>query len=406
MKPTATIKVQKNELQSALTKTSKTRLAPAKCSDWGLSAVFSSAVFVPTQSSLWKVVTTDTKMLTEVALQTNETEGTENAFALPVEELLYMLRRLDEQELLIELYEYQAVFHHSFGKFTLPLVKDGIKDFLQKRKEAQGARNIFSLELENPFFLSVLSRLNKLIACDMYRPVLETLCIRRGGGKIDFVASNGTRLVRITKDDESCMQPATVLIPAKAITILRNILQRTGFLTLEYSINPKDSDETPVFILKSEGLMFYFSPIEGRYPDYTKVIPVCSPHTCIIERSMLSKALDRIGYLASNRGNICAKVDKGHIALYGKDKDFATEAAEKLECEHSSEPFQFGMNTENVRAVLNMLRCKKITLSAGNRNRAIVVLPDKQPEGEQITAIFMPCYFEDEDFEELCKENP
>lgn len=245
---------------------------------------------------------------------------------------------------------------------------------------------------------SMLDRLFRYTDWGKLRSCLCGINIHRSGGKIHFVASDGHKLLRITKNDTENTLTHSILIPNRTVTILRRILPHTGIVSLMYHTFDGDSGKKVRYTITSGNLTFYFTPTDDKYPNFNRVIPEASPHTFRIDRMQLSRALDRMGMIAGN-SKMRAYVKDGHISLHADDKDFAFEAIEKLPVEHSSKPFRFSFDADNVRKVLTSLRCKYVNFEAGELDRAILVMPDVQPEGEHITALFMPC-FHNEDYDQ------
>ena len=398
----ARISVQKKVLYDALKKATRTRVEPGECKALDIPFAFTGFVFWMRGHREMAISTTDRSLYTDITIPLAKRRGKFKDFALPAYELPYILRRIDDQVIDIDLHEQHAVFRHSFGTFTLSFIKDGVEKFFHERASMILQRQTsYCMIFQASDFHSMIDRLNPYTDCGALRYALCGINIHRSGGKVHFVASDGYNLLRITKDDTENTLPHSILMPNKVISILRRILPRTGSLLLEYYIYQEGDHVKPKYMIETDSVSFYFSPTEGKYPDFNKVIPQSSPHTFRVERMDLFRALDRMGIIAQNR-KMRAYVKEGHISLHADDDDFSVEAIEKIPVEHSSKPFRFAFDAGNVCQVLNSFRCKHVNFEVGELDRAIVVKPDKQPEGEHITAIFMPC-LRKEDFDQLYK---
>lgn len=401
MKPVSQIKVQKSVLYTALMKTSRTRIEPGMCRALNLPIAYSCFVFSLSGHREISVCTTDRDMYTDVTIPLLQRSGRFQDFALHAYELTCMIRQLEDQELCIVLHPEHAVFRHSFGSFTLPLVHESLDMFFKDRLEMILHRKTdFSLNFQASFFHTMLDRLYHYTDFNGLHHVLNGINIHRSAGQIHFVASEGHRLMRITKDDTENTLPYSILIPHKAITILRRTLPRTGSLSLEYSICKDGYDESPKYMIRTENFTFYFSPTEGKFPNFNNVIPQISPHVVVLDRMMFAKALERARMFTGIGGKLAVKVKDGNMHLMANDKDFGIQSVETLPVEHTGKPFHFGLNTKHVIEILHSLYCRKVSIQAGAPDRAILVTPDTQPSDCHITTIFMPC-LTDEDFEEL-----
>lgn len=395
MKPLIFVKVERKILFEAANTASRTTLTPDRCHRDNLPMVFSCIVF-DVKDLVIDLVGANYSEHTKSSVTILHRIGNGRRFAVMACDLVPVLRRLEGEEVSIEVYEYQAVFRHFYGSFTLPLVTDSMDLFFERVGLLEERFSYHTIELEAPFFKSMLNRLKKYIEDDFWRPVMSGICIRRKAGKIDYVASNGHRLVCITRKDEECTLPSSLLIPAKVVNVLRRIVPNTGFIRIDYSEwkeGVKENKDKPVcHISIDNGTDLWFTPTEGKYPDYVKVIPLSFACTCRIQRTLLLRSLDRMSFLCPDRGIIRATLADDKISLYSKDKDFETEQAETLPCEYKSQPMTLGLSIRNLMPVLSSIRSKDVVIqSTGSLNNGFVIVPDKQPENEAVTALFMPC---------------
>lgn len=397
MKPTAKIKIQKSLLFDALKNASRTHLCTSRRFNKEIPIIFSCFVFEPRRSEM-EVSTSDYESFTSIPVPTLSRKGNPGKFAIMIEDLLPVMRKLDDQELTIDVYEYQAAFRHSFGTFTVPLVTENIDFFFQRRGLFESCKTNHALEVEIPFFRSMLNRLCKYTAQDEFYPTLNGISVKRRAGKVEYTASNGHRLMLISKQDQDCTFESSLIIPNKIIAALRRTLPSTGFLTLEYSSPQEDKKEKPICRIRVEdGLSLLFFYPQNKYPDYTKVIPKSSQHEIIIGRKALVDSLNRISLFADLRKIVLGKVTKGQIQMLACDKDLQLEASETIPCEYNGCSFSVGIKIDNLLPILSSIRSKDVRIQVGGNGKTIVITPDVQPDNETITTIFMPCFIENEE---------
>lgn len=396
MRPLNIIKVDRKSLFEAAFAASKTTLTTAKCSKCGLPMILSCIVF-DVKGQVIDLVATNYYEYMKTSITTLHSTGNGRRFAVIACDLVPVLRLVEGESLTIEAYEYQVVFRHTYGSFTLPLVAENM-DFLFKRIGLLEERlTDQSIELEAPFFKSMLNRLKKYIMDDPLRPIMKGICIRRKAGKIDYVASNGYRLVCITKKDEECALCSSLLIPDNVINVLRRIVPNTGFIRLNYSEwkegITENKNKSVCHISIDNGTDLWFEPTEGKYPDYTKVIPLSFTCTCRIQRKLLLRSLDRMSFLCADSRIIRVEMAENKINLCSKNMDSETEQTETLPCDYKSQPMSFGLSITNVMPVLSSFNCKDVIIqSTGSIRHAFVITPDNQTETETVTALFMPCH--------------
>lgn len=397
MKPSAQIKIQKTLLFDALKNASRTHLCTSQCVKREIPIIFSCFIFEPRRSEI-EVSTSDYESFTSIPVPTLSRKGDPGKFAIMIEDLLPIMRKLDDQELTIDVYEYQVTFRHSFGKFSVPMVTESIDFFFQRRGLLESCKTNHALEVEIPFFRSMLDRLCKYTAQDEFRPAMNGISVKRRAGKVEYTASNGHRLMLISKQDQDCTFESSLIIPNKIIDALRRTLPSTGFLTLKYSGPQEDDKEKQICrIWVEDGFNLLFFCPQNKYPDYNKIIPQWGQHKITVGRKALVDSLNRISLFANLHKIILGKVTKGQMQMLACDKDFQLEASETIPCEYNGSSFSVGIKIGNMLPILSSIRSKDVRIQVGGNDQAIVITPDVQPDNETITTIFMPCSFIDEE---------
>lgn len=406
MSPTTIIKVNSKELFDALQTVSRVTPSPSECEKRCLKPIYSCIVFRMNDYFCIEVMSSNYKILAHKTVSLTDRKGDTRQFAILEWDIVPIVRRLDDQELTIELYEYQATFRHSYGSFTVPFVKEDIEEIFELHKEKESIQDTHSLEVEAPFFRSMISRLCRYAAQDELRPALAGINIKRRGGKVEYTASDGHRLMRIAKTDTECTFESNLILPLNMIKILRRITPRTGFITISYTEWKEDSRKTPTCHITIDGTtQLWFTPVEGKYPNYDAVIPKNCKWKFKIQRTVFSKSLDRMSLFcpASNIIKFCSYKNK--ITLSAKDKDFNIQASETLPVEHETKSFniRFGVRVKNMQEILSSLKGKEIYIQGNKCDQAMIITSVSQAEGEEVTTIFMPCSISDDDETE---ENP
>ena len=386
MKTSNVITVQQKDLLQAIDIVSKTTLGQKSSMEHG-TPIFSCILFHVKSCFVMEVTGSDFFMHTTASVQLHDNKGEYCKFNLYVGDIAPVLRRLDDQKLTIEVHDKKAVFHHSYGSFTLPFVEtEGAMDLFFSRVDRLETRGSdYWFDIEAPFFRSMIARMKNYIEPDYLLPMLGGICIRRKAGKIDYVGCNAHRLLCISKADTECTFESTLLIPIKAVNILRRIIPSAGTVHIDYS-------ETVCHVHTENGIDFWFEPTEGRYPDYNKVIPEGAKYICRIRRGLLLRTLDRFSFLCDYSEIISAKISEDKISFASKDKDFCIESAETLPCEYKDTSFTFGLKIPNFVPMLSGFRSKDILIHhTGNNAVGIILTPDAQTEDETVPALFMPC---------------
>lgn len=83
------------------------------------------------------------------------------------------------------------------------------------------------------------------------------------------------------------------------------------------------------------------------------------------------------------------------MRLESKDVDFAIEANEAIACQYDSEDMKIGLKDESTLQILKNLKSEKVVFQLTDPSRAAIILPEPQPDCEEITMLVMPMLVND-----------
>jgi DNA polymerase-3 subunit beta len=203
------------------------------------------------------------------------------------------------------------------------------------------------------------------------RYYLNGMLVVLDGAQMRVVATDGHRLsfasCAIPKQDEK----REVILPRKAVLELSRLL---------------GDGDTPVEVeLYASQVRFRFSDIElttkiidGKFPDYTRVIPSNYQKHITVNRMLLLQALQRAAILSNEkfRGVRWMLMDGGlRISCTNNEQE---EAQEELEVEYAGEALDVGFNITYLLDVLNNVEAERIDCAFGDANSSMLVtLPER-----------------------------
>lgn len=226
-------------------------------------------------------------------------------------------------------------------------------------------------------------------AQDELRPVMNGIYFDMRPDGLSIVATDGHKLVRNTIFDIRSEEPASFNLPKKPANIIKSVL-------------PKDDSEV---IIRFDGRNAEFTYnggtltcrlTEGRYPNYSSVIPTNNNNHATIDRKMLLGAIKRVLPFASESSKLVRiHVENSKIEISAADIDFATSAKEESICEYNSIPMSIGFKGSTLIEVLNNLDSEDVILQLADPARAGLIVPAQQPEGQDILMLMMPMLLND-----------
>ena len=131
--------------------------------------------------------------------------------------------------------------------------------------------------------------------------------------------------------------------------------------------------------------------IDAKYPDYNAVIPVDNPNKLVLGRRDFQNSLKRIAIYANKTTNqVILSLTNASLTISAQDLDFSNEATEQLSCNYEGEPMTIGFNAKFLIEMLGVLESDEIILELSTPNRAGILLPSEQQEGENLLMLVMP----------------
>lgn len=170
------------------------------------------------------------------------------------------------------------------------------------------------------------------------RYYLNGLYLENDGKRLRAVATDGHRMALAEAECESAAaHPLQVIVPRKAVQEMGRFLSdRDDPLRLEISSNH-------VRLAIGEGT-FTSKLIDGKFPDYTKVIPSAQNKLLKLDRVAFREALSRVAILANEKyRGIRLNLESGRLKMSAHNPE-QEEAVEELETAYAGDPLEIGFN--------------------------------------------------------------
>ncbi len=202
------------------------------------------------------------------------------------------------------------------------------------------------------------------------RYYLNGLLLVLDGNNVIAVATDGHRLAFCQVETEQEFTRQEVIIPRKTIIELQRLLE--------------ESDETVQLDIAASQVKLTFADIElvsklveGKFPDYTRVIPKGYRNDFTIDRDRLLRSLQRAAIMTSDKfkGVRCV-ISPGSMKISSTNAD-QEEAVDELEIDYGGDSIDIGFNVSYLLDVLNNLKCDNVNIALGDANSsALITIPD------------------------------
>jgi DNA polymerase-3 subunit beta len=220
---------------------------------------------------------------------------------------------------------------------------------------------------------------------DELRPVMSGVYLELSEDKVSFVATDAHKLVRYTRLDIKSDVETAIILPTKPLNQLKHIL------TLNDSDVKIEYNEKNAFFT-FDNIHLICKLIEGKYPNYTAVIPTENPNKLQIERAPLLNSLRRVSIFANQSTHqVRFKLSGKELVLSSEDIDYSNEARERLNCNFEGEDMEIGFNSKFLQEMLNNTDAEEVIMEMSQPNRAGLLIPiDEENKNEEILMLVMP----------------
>ena len=195
-------------------------------------------------------------------------------------------------------------------------------------------------------FKRLLGLVQYAMAQQDIRYYLNGLLVVVDAGQVRLVATDGHRLAYAAMPLEAAVPRQEVIVPRKTVLELTKLLA--------------ESDDPVNIELSATQAAFSFGAIElvsklidGKFPDYTRVIPTGHKNKLQAEREPLRQALQRAAILSNEKfRGVRWVIGEGSLKIVSSNAE-QEEANEELEVKYAGDSLDIGFNVNYLLDVLN-----------------------------------------------------
>ena len=184
------------------------------------------------------------------------------------------------------------------------------------------------------------------------------------------VATDGHRLALCEAAYEGSAQTKRqIIVPRKGVQELQRLLEG-GDRTLELELGRNH------IRVKRDDVTFTSKLIDGKFPDYERVIPKDHPKELMLQRSTFLPSLQRAAILTNEKfKGVRVVLSAGTLKLISSNAE-QEEAVEELEVDYDGDGLDIGFNVSYLLDVLNNVGGDTLSLKLNDGNSsALITLP-------------------------------
>jgi len=237
---------------------------------------------------------------------------------------------------------------------------------------------LFSLEQQ--MMKSLIQKTYFAVANDETRYVFNGIFVETKQSKLRFVATDGRRLAFA---ETELLNPIVIsegmIIPSKAISELQKILTQQGEVLFNFSNNQ--------LFLKISEIEMSCRLIQGKFPDYEKVIPSSPRQSAIIQRGLFEEAVKRVSLMANETSHLIKLVFGVSILTIEAHTQDLGDAHEEIEINYSGDKISIGFNSTYILDVLKEVDDDEIYFKFSDSEMPTII---QGTENQNYLCVIMP----------------
>ena len=212
------------------------------------------------------------------------------------------------------------------------------------------------------------------------RYYLNGLLIESGGTKLKAVATDGHRLALCQVDlDGGALPEKQVIVPRKGVLELQRLMSGEGDLSLALGSNH--------IRIQLDGIRFTSKLIDGRFPEYDRVIPKDPGNELIGDRTLLKGAMQRTAILSNEKyRGIRLVIRDGGLLLQAHNPE-QEEAEEEVEVKYTGDDMEIGFNVNYLVDALAVVETEEVSMAFVDANSSCLL---REPGNDDCKYVVMP----------------
>ena len=316
---------------------------------------------------------TATDLEIELVSRVNQVMDESGEITLPAKKLLDICKSLpNDSEISIEVDVDRALVKSGRSRFTLTTLP--ASDF----PSLDEITSVYEFSLPQNIFKELIDRTAFAMAQQDVRYYLNGLMMEVSSGSIRTVATDGHRLAYCEKSiDGDLVDSKQVIIPRKGVSELQRLLS--------------DNDDPVKVVLGNNHIQcvlpnqrFTSKLIDGRFPDYKRVMPEPVGNTMLVQRETLKQALIRASILSNEKyRGIRVILSDNLLKLQAQNPD-QEEADVELEIDYTGTPMEVGINVTYMLDVLNTSSQEIVQAIIKDANSSCLLIFPEEPHARYV----------------------
>ena len=328
-----------------------------------------------TSDGLLTMTATDLEVQLVVRLDSVKVEQ-EGEATIPARKLADIWRALPESATVsVDVREERAEIRSGRSRFSLAVLPPA--DF----PKVESAEEEIQITLSGAEMRRLVEKVGFSMAHQDVRFFLNGMLLEVTADHLRTVATDGHRMAMCTLESGVAgMERLQVIVPRKGVLEIARLLDEAG-------------EEVHLSVSKNHlrvghgGYSLTTRLIDGKFPDYVKVIPADATRSIVGDRDALKLAFQRASILSNEKYRGVQLVVEGNQLTVKANNPEQEEAEEIVEIGYEGEPMEVGFNVGYLQDVLNVLPSENVRLSVSDGNNSALI---EATSDDLVSYVIMP----------------
>jgi DNA polymerase-3 subunit beta len=312
-----------------------------------------------------KLVLTGTDMEVEMVTTISHQPETSGEITVPARKLLDICKALPEDSKIgLNFNKDQVLVKSGKSKFTLATLP------ATEYPSTEALGNSSQIMLPQKEFKALLEDTMFSMAQQDVRYYLNGLLLELDKNSLRAVATDGHRLalkeIKVKTGIEEAQQ---IIIPRKGVIELIRLLDGE-----DENINVEVS-QNHIRVSKDK-VQFTSKLIDGKFPDYQRVIPKEGDHPVKTNRDTLKQGLIRASILSNEKYKGIRLVLQNDMLKAFAHNPEQEEAEEEIEINYKGDDIEIGFNVTYLLDALSSIKTEDVIINISDPNSSCLILPD------------------------------
>jgi DNA polymerase-3 subunit beta len=227
---------------------------------------------------------------------------------------------------------------------------------------------------------TLLQQISFAMAVHDIRYYLNGILFVAEGKQLSLVATDGHRLAFTSAILETEVPKQEVILPRKTVLeLLRLLSDKEGDIQMQFASNQAR--------FMFDGKEFVTKLVEGKFPDYNRVIPKSHKNTITLGRAALLTTLQRTAILTSDKfKGVRINLEPGLLRVASSNAE-QEEAVDEIEIDYAGDNIEIGFNVTYLIDVLTNMTDDMVRMDLADSNSSVLVTI---PENAFFKYVVMP----------------